>query len=132
MKKQRPELFKALRLEAARTFNRLALGDETVLTIDERFIVPPEASPLRLPSGQDAVRAFVEDRNRIYGPDDSLDPGLFVERVFNGAVPVNEQPEARTTAALQKRFLAAQGLRLVSDTRIDFTRRRAGPVLVCL
>jgi hypothetical protein len=118
LKKQRPELFKALRLEAARTFNRLALGDETVLTIDERFIVPPEASPLRLPSGQDAVRAFVEDRNRIYGPDDSLDPGLFVERVFNGAVPVNEQPEARTTAALQKRFLAAQGLPLVSDPSV--------------
>ena len=65
LKKQRPELFKALRLEeAARTFNRLVLGDETVLTIDERFIVPPEASPLKLPSGQDAVRAFVEDRNR--------------------------------------------------------------------
>jgi Protein of unknown function (DUF499) len=118
LKKQRPELFKALRLEAARTFNRLVLGDETVLTIDERFIVPPEASPLKLPSGQDAVRAFVEDRNRIYGSEDSLDPGLFVERVFNGAVPAPEQAEARTTAALQKRFLAAQGLRLVSDPSV--------------
>ena len=35
--------------------------------------------------------------------------------MFNGAVPAPEQPEARTTAALQKRFLAAQGLRLVSN-----------------
>jgi hypothetical protein len=80
--------------------------------------VPPEASPLKLPSGQDAVRSFIEDRNLIYGPEDSLDPGLFVERVFNGAVPAPDQPEARTTAALQKRFLAARGLRLVSDPSV--------------
>jgi hypothetical protein len=118
LKKQRPELIKALRLEAARTFNRLVLIDETVLTIDERFIVPPETSPLKLPSGQDAVRSFIEDRNLIYRPEDSLDPGFFVDRVFNGAVPAPEQPEARTTAALQRRFLAAQGLRLVSDPSV--------------
>jgi hypothetical protein len=118
LKKQRPELIKALRLEAARTFNRLVLGDETVLTIDERFIVPPETSPLKLPSGQDAVRSFIEDRNLIYRPEDSLDPGLFVDRVFNGAVPAPDQPEGRTTAALQRRFLAAQGLRLVSDPSV--------------
>jgi len=105
-------------LEAARTFSRLVLGDDTVLTIDERFIVPPDTSPLKLPSGQDAVRAFVVDRNRIYGPEDSLDPGFFIDRVFNGAVPAPGQVEARTTAALQKRFLAAQGLRLVSDPSV--------------
>ena len=107
-----------MKLEAARTFSRLVLADGSVLTIDERFIVPPDTSPLKLPSGQDAVRSFVEDRNLIYGPEDSLDPGLFVDRVFNGAVPAPDQPEARTTAALQKRFLAAQGLRLVSDPSV--------------
>jgi hypothetical protein len=118
LKKQRPELIKALKLEAARTFTRLALADGATLTIDERFVVPPEASPLKLPSGQDAVRGFVEDRNLIYGPEDSLDPDYFVDRVFKGAVPPPDQPEARSTAALQKRFLAAQGLRLVGDNSV--------------
>jgi hypothetical protein len=118
LKKQRPELIKALRLEAARTFTRLVLADGAVLTIDERFVVPPEASPLKLPSGQDAVRTFAEDRKLIYGPEDSLDPPYFVERVFNGAVPAADQPEARPTAALQKRFLQAQGLKLVSDSSV--------------
>jgi hypothetical protein len=89
-----------------------------VLSIDERFIVPPETSPLRLPSGQDAVRSFIEDRNLIYGPEDRLDTGFFVERVFNGAVPAPDHPEARTTAGLQRRFLAAQDLRLVSDPSV--------------
>jgi hypothetical protein len=115
LKKQRPELFKALRLEAARTFNRLALADGSVLTIDERFIVPPDASPLKLPSGQDAVRSFVEDNKLIYGPTDSLDPGIFIDRVFKGAVSLPDQPEVRTTAALHRRLLAAQDLRLVGD-----------------
>jgi hypothetical protein len=118
LKKQRPELIKALRLESARTFTRLVLADGAVLTIDERFVVPPEASPLKLPSGQDAVRAFVGDHNLIYGPEDSLDPGLFVDRVFKGAVPPTDQPEARSTAALQKRFLAAPDLRLVGDPSV--------------
>ncbi|MGH7120495.1 MAG: DUF499 domain-containing protein, partial [Acetobacteraceae bacterium] len=118
LKKQRPELVKALRLEAARTFTRLVLADGAVLTIDERFVVPPEASPLKLPSGQDAVRGFVEDRKLIWGPTDSLDPDLFVERVFKGAVPAPDRPEARTTAALHKRFLAVQGLRLVGDPSV--------------
>jgi hypothetical protein len=62
LKKQRPELIKALKLEAARAFTRLVLADGSVLTIDERFVVPPEASPLKLPSGQDAVRGFVLGR----------------------------------------------------------------------
>lgn len=118
LKKQRPELIKAARLEAARAFNRLMLADGAALTIDERFIVPPDTSPLQLPSGQDAVRAFIEDRQLIYGAEDSLDPGLFVERVFNGAVPPAEAPEARSTAALQRRFLSAQGLRLVGDPSV--------------
>jgi hypothetical protein len=102
----------------ARIFARLALADGALLTIDERFVVPPEASPLKLPSSQDAVRAFIEDNNLIYGPTDSLDPPLFVERVFKGAVPAPDQPEARTTASLQKRFLAAQRLKLVSDPSV--------------
>jgi hypothetical protein len=118
LKKQRPELIKALKLEAARTFTRLALANGTVLTIDERFVVPPEASPLKLPSGQEAVKGFVENRNLIYGPEDSLDPGLFLDRVFKGAVPAPNQPAARTTAALQRRFLAAPDLRLVSDPSV--------------
>ena len=118
LKKQRPALITALKLEAARAFTRLVLADGAVLTIDERFVAPPEAPPLKLPSGQDAVRAFVENRKLIYGPEDSLDPPYFVERVFKGAVPSPDQPEARTTAALQKRFLAAQGLKLVSDPSV--------------
>ena len=118
LRKQRPELDKALKLEAARTFTSLVLAAGAVLTIDERFVVPPEASPLKLPSGQDAVRAFVADRKLIYGPEDDLDPPYFVDRVFKGAVPAPEQPEARTTAALQRRFLQAQGLKLVSDPSV--------------
>jgi hypothetical protein len=104
LKKQRPELIKALKLEAARTFTRLALADGAVLTIDERFVVPPEASPLKLPSGQDAVRGFVEDRKLIYGPEESLDPGLFVDRIFKGAVPPTDQPEARAPRPCKSGF----------------------------
>jgi hypothetical protein len=60
----------------------------------------------------------VEDRKLIYGPEDSLDPNLFLERVFNGAVPAKDMPEARSAAALQRRFLSAQGLRLVGDPSV--------------
>lgn len=118
LKKQKPELIKAARLEAARAFNRLVMADGSVMTIDERFIAPPDASPLQLPSGQDAVRAFLNDRKLIYRAEDSLDTPYFIERVFNGAVPVTGSPEARTTAGLQKRFLAAQGLKLVSEPSV--------------
>ncbi|MGA9867723.1 MAG: DUF499 domain-containing protein [Acetobacteraceae bacterium] len=113
LKKQLPELRKTARLEVARAFNRLVVAEGGTLTIDERFIAPPDTPPMQLPSGQDAVRAFVEDRKLIYGPDDSLDPDLFIQRVFNGAVPSAETPDARSAAALQRRFLSAQGLRLV-------------------
>jgi hypothetical protein len=90
LKKQLPELRKAVRLEAARAFNKLVLADGAALTIDERFIVPPDTAPLQLPSGQDAVKAFVEDRSLIYGDTDSLFPERFMSLVFNGAVPVAE------------------------------------------
>ncbi len=118
LKKQRPELTRSARLEAARAFNRLVLADGAVLTIDERFIAPPDAPPMQLPAGQDAVRAFVEDRKLIYGPEDSLFPDFFIDRVFKGAVPVADEPDARTTASLQKRFMAAQGLKLVADPTV--------------
>jgi hypothetical protein len=118
LKKQKPELSKATRLEAARAFNRLVLADGTTLTIDERFIAPEGTSPLNLPSGQDVVRAFVDDRRLIYGPTDSLDGNYFVDRVFNGAVPHPVFSDARSTAALQRRFLSAQGLKLVADPSV--------------
>ncbi|WP_287359318.1 DUF499 domain-containing protein [Mesorhizobium sp.] len=118
LKKQKPELIKAARLEAARAFNRLAIADGSILTIDERFIAPPDTSPLQLPSGQDAVRAFLDDRKLIYGAQDSLHQDYFIERVFSGAVPVGNSPDARTTASLQKRFLGAQGLKLVGDPSV--------------
>ena len=94
------------------------LADGGVLTIDERFIAPPETSPLQLPSGQDAVRAFVEDRKLIYADTDSLAPDYFVDRVFSGAVPLVEMPDVRTTESLQRRFLGAQGLKLVRDPSV--------------
>lgn len=118
LKKQIPELRKATRLEAARAFNRLVLADGSALTIDERFIAPPDTPPMQLPSGQDAVRAFVEDRKLIYGDTDSLYPDRFLELVFNGAVPLADEPEARTAASLHRRFLSAQGLRLVPNATI--------------
>jgi hypothetical protein len=118
LKKQIPELRKATRLEAARAFNRLVLADGPVLTIDERFITPPDTPPMQLPSGQDAVKAFVEDRKLIYGDTDSLFPDRFLELVFRGAVPSAEEPEARSAAALHRRFLSAQGLRLVPNATI--------------
>lgn len=118
LKKQVPELRKATRLEAARAFNRLVLADGAVLTIDERFITPPDTPPMQLPSGQEAVRAFVEDRKLIYGDTDSLFPDRFVELVFSGAVPLADEPEARSAAALHRRFLSAQGLRLVPNATV--------------
>ncbi|MTW18316.1 DUF499 domain-containing protein [Rhodoplanes serenus] len=118
LKKQIPELRKATRLEAARAFNRLVLADAATLTIDERFLTPPDTPPMQLPSGQDAVKAFVEDRKLIYADTDSLFPDRFVELVFSGAVPVSDEPEARSAAALHKRFLSAQGLRLVPNATV--------------
>ncbi|MGG5821905.1 DUF499 domain-containing protein [Falsiroseomonas sp. HW251] len=118
LKKQIPELRKATRLEAARAFNRLVLADGAVLTIDERFITPPDTPPMQLPSGQDAVKAFVEDRKLIYGDTDSLFPDRFLELVFGGAVPLSDEPEARSAAALHRRFLSAQSLRLVPNATV--------------
>lgn len=118
LKKQVPELRKATRLEAARAFNRLVLADGAVLAIDERFLTPPDTPPMQLPSGQDAVRAFVEDRKLIYGDTDSLFPDRFIELVFNGAVPMTDALEARSAASVQRRFLSAQGLRLVPNAAV--------------
>jgi hypothetical protein len=118
LKKQIPELRKGTRLEGARAFNRLVLADSAVLTIDERFITPPDTPPMQLPSGQDAIKAFVEDRKLIYGDTDSLFPDRFLELVFNGAVPLMDEPEARSAAALHRRFLSAQGLRLLPNATI--------------
>lgn len=118
LKKQIPELRKATRLEAARAFNRLILADGAALTIDERFITPPDTPPMQLPSGQEAVKAFVEDRKLIYADTDSLFPDRFLELVFNGATPLADDPEARSAAALHRRFLAAQGLRLVPNATV--------------
>ncbi|MHB0663469.1 hypothetical protein ACX4MY_07795, partial [Roseomonas mucosa] len=118
LKKQIPELRKATRLEAARAFNRLLLADGAVLTIDERFITPPDTPPMQLPSGQDAVKAFVEDRKLIYGDTDSLFPDRLLELVFGGAVPLADEPEARSASALHRRFLSAQGLRLVPNATV--------------
>lgn len=118
LRKIKPELTKSLRLETARAFCRLALADGAMLTIDERFMVPEGTPPLNFPPAQDGVRAFLEDRKLIYGPEDALDPDLFIDRVFKGAVPHPEYPDARTTANLHKRFLSAQGLRLVPDASV--------------
>lgn len=115
IKKLMPELRKVARLEAARAFNRLALADGAILTIDERFITPPDTGPMQLPSGQDAVKAFLEDRKLIWGSGDSLDGQFFIERVFKGAPPMADEPGARTTGALHRRFLNAAGLRLAAD-----------------
>lgn len=118
LKKLKPDLKRAAIQEAARAFNRLVVADGGVLTIDERFIVPPDTSPLQLPSGQDVLRAFVEDRKLMYAPSDSLHPDYFIERVFSGSVPVQSMPGVTTTSSLRKRFLGAQGLKLVSDASI--------------
>ncbi len=118
LKKQKPELIKAARLETARAFNRLVLADGR--RPDDRRAVhrASRTSPLQLPSGQDAVRAFVEDRKLVYADTDSLAPDYFVERVFSGAVPLVEMPDVRTTESLQRRFLGAQGLKLVRDPSV--------------
>jgi hypothetical protein len=118
LKKQMPELRRAARLDAARAFSRLAMQDGAVLPIDERFLTPEGTDPLRLPSGQDAVRAFVEDRKLVYPADEALHPDRFIERVFNGAVALPDQPELRTTSSLKRRFLSAPEMKLVADPSV--------------
>jgi hypothetical protein len=118
LKKLLPDMRKRARIDQARAFNRIALSDGSVLTIDERFIVPDENQPLNLPAGQDAVRTFLEDRKLVSGPNDALAAEYFYDKVFKGAVPAASLPEARSTEKLQKRFLSAPGLKLVADNSI--------------
>ena len=118
LKKLKPDLDKTARIEAARAFNKVAFADGSVLTIDERFLVPDDGSALKQVNGQEAVRKFLENRNLVYGHADALDPPRFVASVFNGAVPPANAPDARTIEALYHRFTGAPGLRLVAEPSV--------------
>ena len=118
LKKLKPDLDKTARIEAARAFNKVVLADGSVLTIDERFLVPDDGNALKQVNGQEAVRQFLESRNLVYGPTDALDPPRFVTSVFNGAVPLASEPDARTIEALYHRFTGAPGLRLVAEPSV--------------
>lgn len=118
LKKLKPDLDKTARVEAARAFNKVVLADGSVLTIDERYLVPEDGSALKQVNGQEAVRQFLESRHLVYGPTDALDPPRFISTVFNGAVPLATAPDTRTIAALYHRFTGALGLRLVAEPSV--------------
>jgi len=118
LKKLKPDLEISARRETVRAFNRLVLSDSRVLTIEEKYLVPPGDNPLKQVQGQEAVKSFMKSCNLLYEPTDSLHPPLFMDKVFNGTVPAAGAPEARTTEALLERFLAAPGLRVVHDLAV--------------
>jgi hypothetical protein len=51
----------------------------------------------------------------IYKAGDSLDPDLFLKKILTGTTPIPDQPDVFRLSDVHERFLAAPGLRLVSD-----------------
>lgn len=124
LRRLRPELEKQFRVQSRRAFDRVVLADGSAYSIDETF-QGGDDQILRAPQGQQVLRRFLEEKQLIYGNDESLDPKLLVQRFIQGAVPVHGESDVWTAAAVHERLLSAAKLRLVPDenlTRLTILR----------
>lgn len=120
LKRIQPELEKQFRVQARRAFDRVVLADGSSYSIDESFQGGDERI-LQAPRGQEVLRRFLEDKELIFAPTDSLEPRLLVDRYLQGATPVSGESKVWSAEAIHQRLLSAPGLRLIPDE--EFTRK---------
>ncbi len=117
LKRVKPALEKHFGLHARRAFDRVVLAATAAYTIDEQYQSSDEQI-LQKPRGQESLLRFLEAKQLIYQPADSLDPHRFVRDVLPGTTPIAGEPGVYTTRAVHERFLATPRLRLVRDIAV--------------
>ena len=114
LKRIMPELQKQFRVQTCRSFDRVVFAGGASYPIEEQFQVPEEQI-LQRAHGQSSLRKFLDSKNLIYQPGDTLDVGRFLKDVLPGATPIPDKPEVYTARSIHERFLGAPGLRLIPD-----------------
>lgn len=109
-----PTLQKDLRLKACQAFNTVVMADKGPFTMVEKYLVNEETL-LQKGKGLSLLLDFLQDKNLIYHPTDSLDPELFVSDILEKATPLADNPEVVTAKAVKERFWAAPALKLLRD-----------------
>ncbi len=110
----KPELHKFFRVQTYRAFDRVVLAGVPTYTLEEKHQVSEEQM-LQRPQGQACLRKFLESKELIYSPGDTLDVDRFMKDVLPGTTPLPDQPEVYTGEAVHQRFLSAPSLRLIPD-----------------
>jgi len=114
LKKIMPELQKHFRIQTCRAFDRIILAGGTSYRMEEQFQVPDDQI-LQRAHGQSCLKKYLDSKNLVYQPGDTLDIVRFLKDILPGATPSKDMPDVYSARAIHERFLAAPGLRLVSD-----------------
>jgi len=110
----KPGLYRELRISTWRAFDTVVWKEGIAVRLEERYQVPDEQI-MAAPQGQKLLAAFLRDKQMMYGPEDRLDPDIFLKAVLSGSTPIPNQPEAYRITDIHDRFLAAPKLRLISE-----------------
>lgn len=107
-----------MRLQACRAFNIVVTHDRDG-TLDEKYQVTPEDVLGSISGkGQGRIRAFLEEKDWIYGEADAFDLERFTSTILQGAIPVSGESQVWTARQIHERVLGAPGLRLVPGAGI--------------
>jgi len=117
LKRVRPELQKAFRIQTCRAFDRVVLAGGVSYPLEEKYQVSEEQI-LQNPKGQGCLKQFLEGKDLMYEAGDALDVDRFIKDILPGTTPMTDVPEAHTAKAVLERFLSAPGLRIVPEQRI--------------
>lgn len=113
----KPGLTREFKIQTCRAFDTVVRADGPAGRIEEKYQVSDE-DILSKPQGQKCLRAFLEDKEMIYGSGQSLDPDRFLKNVLSGTTPIPDQPDVYHLSDLHERFLATPNLRLVPDASV--------------
>jgi hypothetical protein len=117
LKRVKPDLQKAFRIQTYRAFDRVVLHGGGSYPLEEKYQVSEEQI-LQSPQGQTCLKSFLEAKELMYPAATALDVERFLKDILPGATPVTEVPEAYTAKSVHERFLGAPGLRLIPDAGI--------------
>ena len=117
LKRILPDFQKRFRVQTCRSFDKVVLTGGISYQMEEQFQVPEEKI-LQKAHGQASLRQFLDAKNLIYQPGDTLDTARFIKDILPGTTPLFDKPQVYTAKAVHERFLAAPGLRLIPDGSI--------------
>jgi hypothetical protein len=113
----KPGLAREFKIQTCRAFDIVVRTEGQIGRIEEKYQVSEEEI-LRKPQGQKCIYNFLSDKDMIYKQGSALDPDRFLKTILAGATPIPGKPDAYKTSGILERFLAAPGLRLLSDHSI--------------